>query len=52
VSPDSIQPIVQHAVQCNLVDAKAAGHAPLTAYYDNSYIEEIKKSGFFAELWR
>jgi ABC-type nitrate/sulfonate/bicarbonate transport system substrate-binding protein len=52
VSPASIQPIVQHAVQWNLVDAKAANSTPLTAYYDNSYVEEIKKSGFFAELWK
>src|SRR5262247_3224412 len=52
VSPASVQPIVQHAVQWNLVDAKAANGTPLTAYYDNSYVEEIKKSGFFAELWK
>ena len=52
VSPASIQLIVQHAVQWNLVDAKAANGTPLTAYYDNSYVEEIKKSGFFAELWK
>ncbi|SRR5713226_1139683 len=52
VSPSSIQPIVQHAVQWNLVDAKAANSTPLAAYYDNSYVEEIKRSGFFAELWK
>jgi ABC-type nitrate/sulfonate/bicarbonate transport system substrate-binding protein len=52
VSPDSIQPIVQHAVQWNLVDAKLAASTPLTAYYDNSYIDDIKRSGFFAELWK
>jgi ABC-type nitrate/sulfonate/bicarbonate transport system substrate-binding protein len=52
VSPDSIQPIVQHAVQWNLVDAKSASATPITAYYDNSYVDEIKRSGFFSELWR
>ena len=52
VSPDSIQPIVQHAVQWNLVDAKLANSTPLSSYYDNSYIEEIKRSGFFTELWK
>jgi hypothetical protein len=24
----------------------------VTAYYDNSYIDEIKRSGWLAELWR
>jgi ABC-type nitrate/sulfonate/bicarbonate transport system substrate-binding protein len=52
VTPASIQPIVQQSAQFNLVDAKLAGSTPLSAYYDNSYIEEIKKSGFFAQLWK
>ena len=52
VTPASIQPIVQQSAQFNLVDAKLAGSTPITAYYDNSYIEEIKKSGFFAQLWK
>jgi hypothetical protein len=25
---------------------------PLSAYYDNSFVEEIKRSGWLAELWR
>jgi hypothetical protein len=32
--------------------AASAGATPLSAYYDNSYVEEIKRSGFLAELWR
>ena len=52
VTPSSIQPIVQQLIESNLVDTKLANATPLSAYYDNSYIEEIKKSGFFAQLWR
>jgi ABC-type nitrate/sulfonate/bicarbonate transport system substrate-binding protein len=52
VTPGSIQPIVQQSAQWNLIDAKAAGATPLSAYYDNSYVEEIKRSGFLAELWK
>jgi hypothetical protein len=52
VSPSSIRPIVQHAIEWNLVDAKLANNTPLSAYYDNSYIDEIKRSGFFSELWK
>jgi ABC-type nitrate/sulfonate/bicarbonate transport system substrate-binding protein len=52
VTPASIQPIVQQSTQFNVVDAKLAGGTPISAYYDNSYIDEIKKSGFFAQLWK
>jgi NitT/TauT family transport system substrate-binding protein len=52
VTPGSIQPIVQQSAQWNLIDAKAANATPLSAYYDNSYVDEIKRSGFLAELWK
>ena len=52
VTPGSIQPIVQQSAQFNLVDAKLAGSTPIAAYYDNSYVDEIKKSGWLADLWR
>jgi ABC-type nitrate/sulfonate/bicarbonate transport system substrate-binding protein len=52
VTASSIQPIVQQAAEWNQIDAKLAAATPTTAYYDNTYIDEIKKSGFFAQLWR
>jgi NitT/TauT family transport system substrate-binding protein len=52
VKASSIQPIVQQSAQFNLVDAKAAESTPLTAYYDNSYVDEIKRSGWLGELWK
>ena len=52
VTPVSIQPIVQQSAQFNLIDAKLAASTPTSAYYDNSYIDEIKRSGWLAELWR
>ncbi|HEY5542473.1 MAG TPA: ABC transporter substrate-binding protein [Candidatus Binatia bacterium] len=52
VTPSSIQPIVQQLVESGLIDAKLANTTPLSAYYDNSYIDEIKRSGFFAQLWK
>jgi hypothetical protein len=52
VTPGSIQPIVQQSAQWNMIDAKAANSTPLSAYYDNSYVDEIKRSGFLAELWK
>jgi ABC-type nitrate/sulfonate/bicarbonate transport system substrate-binding protein len=52
VSAPSMQSIVRNLVQWNIVDATAAGTTPLTAFYDNSYVEEIKRSGFLAQLWK
>jgi len=52
VTPGSIRPIVQQSTEFNLIDSKLAGNTPVSAYYDNSYIEEIKRSGWLAELWR
>jgi ABC-type nitrate/sulfonate/bicarbonate transport system substrate-binding protein len=52
VTPASIQPIVQQSAQFNVVDGKLAANTPMSAYYDNSYVDEIKKSGFFAQLWK
>jgi ABC-type nitrate/sulfonate/bicarbonate transport system substrate-binding protein len=52
VTPNSIQPIVQQSAQFNVVDTKLAGSTPITAYFDNSYVDEIKRTGWLAELWR
>jgi ABC-type nitrate/sulfonate/bicarbonate transport system substrate-binding protein len=52
VTPGSIQPIVQQSAQFNLIDAKLAGNTPIGAYYDNSYVDEIKRTGWLADLWR
>jgi ABC-type nitrate/sulfonate/bicarbonate transport system substrate-binding protein len=52
VTAASIQPIVQQSAQFNLVDGKLANSTPMTAYYDNSYVEELKRSGWLAELWK
>lgn len=48
----AIRDIVKEMVQANLVEAKAAAATPLTAYYDNRYVEELRRTGFFAQLWK
>jgi len=48
----ALRGMVKQMVQSNLVDAKAAANTPVTAYYDNRYVEEVKRSGFFDQLWR
>src|SRR5262250_1910238 len=52
VSENALRSIAKQMVQNNLVDAKAVADIPVTAYYDNRYVEEVKRSGFFEQLWR
>ena len=48
----AIRDIVKQMAQSNLVDPKAAAATPMSAYYDNRYVEELKRTGFFAQLWK
>jgi ABC-type nitrate/sulfonate/bicarbonate transport system substrate-binding protein len=48
----ALRGMVKQMVQSNLADAKMAAATPLTAYYDNRYVEEVKRSGFFEQLWK
>ncbi len=52
VPEGALRGMVKQMVQSNLVDAKMAASTPVTAYYDNRYVEEVKRSGFFDQLWR
>ena len=35
-----------------IVDRVAVASTSTEAFYDNSYVEEIKQSGFLKELWK
>lgn len=48
----ALRAMVKQMVQSNLIDGKLAASTPVTAYYDNRYVEEVKQSGFFDQLWR
>ena len=36
----------------SLVDRASAANTPPEAFFDNSYVDEIKRSGFLKELWQ
>ncbi len=52
VNEGALRSMVKQMVQSSLIDAKLAASTPITAYYDNRYVEEVKQSGFFDQLWR
>lgn len=52
VPESTMQSMVQRMAQLNLIDAKAAQTTPTAAYFDNSFVAELKQSGFLDALWR
>jgi len=52
VPADAMQWMAQQLAQMNLVDPKALQNTPTSAFYDNSYVEELKQSGFLENLWK
>ena len=52
VPPGAMQWMAQQLAQMNLVDAKALQNTPPSAFYDNSYVDELKQAGFFENLWK
>jgi NitT/TauT family transport system substrate-binding protein len=52
VPESTVRSLVQRMAQLNMIDTKAAQSIPTTAYYDNSFVAELKDSGFLANLWK
>lgn len=52
VPESAMQSMVQRMVQVNMIDSKAAQTTPIGAYYDNSYVAELKQSGFLDSIWK
>jgi len=52
VPESTMQSMVQRMVQVNMIDAKSAQSTPVSAYFDNSYVAELKQAGFFDTVWK
>ena len=52
VPESTMQSMVERMAQLNLIDAKAARSTPASAYFDNSFVADLKQSGFFDALWK
>ena len=52
VPESTMQSMVQRMVQVNMIDAKSAQSTPTSAYFDNSYVAELKQSGFLDSVWK
>ena len=52
VPESAMQSMVQRMVQVNMIDAKSAQATPTSAYFDNSFVAELKQSGFLDNVWK
>ena len=48
---DVFKDLAEQLVGLKLIDPVAAQKTALSAYYDNRYVDELEKSGFFKRLW-
>lgn len=49
---DAVANMARLMGEFGLVDKAQAANTPPEAYYDNSYVDELKQSGFLKELWK
>ena len=52
VPEGTVRSMVERMAQLNLIDAKSAQAMPASAYFDNSFVAELKQSGFLDNLWK
>jgi NitT/TauT family transport system substrate-binding protein len=49
---DAFAALVEQLVSQKSVDEAAGKKLPLTAYFDNRFVNELEKEGFFKKLWQ
>jgi ABC-type nitrate/sulfonate/bicarbonate transport system substrate-binding protein len=52
VPPEVFKDLAEQLVGLKPIDPVAAQKTPLSAYYDNRYVDELEKTGFLKRLWR
>lgn len=51
VPQDAEKALAETMVSLKMVDAAAVAKTPVTAYFDNQYVEALEKEGFLKKLW-
>lgn len=52
VPEKTMRSMIEHMIQVNMIDAKSAQSMPIDAYFDNSFVAELKQSGFLDAVWK
>jgi ABC-type nitrate/sulfonate/bicarbonate transport system substrate-binding protein len=49
--PEAFTALVEQLVSQKSIDEAASKKLPVTAYFDNRFVNELEKEGFFKKLW-
>ena len=50
--PEAFNALVDQMISQKSIDEAAGKKFPVTAYFDNRYVNELEKEGFFKKLWQ
>jgi ABC-type nitrate/sulfonate/bicarbonate transport system substrate-binding protein len=50
--PEAFSALVEQLVSQKSIDEAASKKLPVTAYFDNRFVNELEKEGFFKKLWQ
>jgi NitT/TauT family transport system substrate-binding protein len=50
--PEAFSALVEQLVSQKSIDEAASKKLPITAYFDNRFVDELEKEGFFKKLWQ
>jgi NitT/TauT family transport system substrate-binding protein len=50
--PEAFNALVDQMISQKSIDEAASKKLPVTAYFDNRYVNELEKEGFFKKLWQ
>lgn len=50
--PEAMQLMVDQLASSRMIDPNLAQKTPLKSFYENRYVEELEKEGFFKKLWQ
>jgi NitT/TauT family transport system substrate-binding protein len=50
--PEAFTALVEQMVSQKSIDEASAKKTPITAYFDNRFVNELDKEGFFKKLWQ
>jgi hypothetical protein len=51
MAPEAFSALIEQLVSQKSIDEAAGKKLPLTAFFDNRFVNELEKEGFFKKLW-
>jgi ABC-type nitrate/sulfonate/bicarbonate transport system substrate-binding protein len=52
MAPEAFSALVEQLVSQKAIDEAASKKLPVSAYFDNRFVNDLEKEGFFKKLWQ